>query len=1112
MQLFADRFVMHDANAATDLVTGNRVVLTLAHGAEDRKQQQWAAWCETLRKLHHPALAQLVDYGEVGRGQRFEAWQCKEGWGEPSRSGEIWERAFAVLRACGLFETAEQATSPGATPGIVHQSRRAVAVLGELFEPAGLVRPKVAALWGPRGAGKGTVVGELARMARVRGFVPISVRLVAALSNRLAGRSLFLIDDGERGLGWRVLVSATLRSRLPHVLLFVGAEEVPSVDGVRLEPLTVDTLVNAVRPPAPSHAAAIRLRSAAIQACGWPGRFARLLYGEGRGAVRVAEQAAVYEVDHSPSTTCQDSRAQRHAPEELIALRRRIDSAVQLIDAGRHAPGERLLRQATGAVLRRGDWATAGDGSLALAGLLLRRGRARDAQVALRHASDYWNRAAGPENLTKLVDVAVLNGTALIELAQVEQAETVLSAADAAARSAGDPARLLHAQVCLARVLFWRGRYDEAEQTLGSLAEIKGHDRWSMFVRRVGVAVAVGRRAMDLAVSRSAEAVRQATEAGDDCLVAEAWYGAAFAHLAVGDIDGVERDVAACLTAARALREPLHAARVRLILAEAFRRSGRASAAARLLERISHLGPAVLPPIVRVRCDLLRDLLSSGVADEVVSRHVASSGLKALALFVPNGRQMRRVDAFDPVIDDIVYILDVCQTSDDEQSILVEVCRRIRGRVHAAAAACLVADGAAWMPIASDGERMEPAIATRIVAAGATIAPRRADDRLEAGAPIRYAGSIIGVLVARWAIGTPHDLGHVAPLLTAAAAAVAPILSSAVARRRRTPVPGLSELIGISPAMAEVRRAVERAASAPFAVLIEGESGCGKELVARAVHRYSPRRERAFGTLNCAALPDDLVEAELFGHARGAFTGAVADRPGVFEEAHGGTLFMDEIGELSLRAQAKVLRVLQDGELRRVGENTSRRIDVRIVSATNRDLRQEVAAARFRLDLSYRLDVIRIVVPSLRERREDIAVLADHFWRESAARVGSRATLATATMAALARYDWPGNVRELQNVLASLVVRSPKRGVVPPSALGPQFGERRYTEASRLDEARRMFEERFVRAALVRTGGRRTWAARELGVTRQGLTKLMARLGIEADDDESATSSSPRSG
>jgi transcriptional regulator with PAS, ATPase and Fis domain len=296
--------------------------------------------------------------------------------------------------------------------------------------------------------------------------------------------------------------------------------------------------------------------------------------------------------------------------------------------------------------------------------------------------------------------------------------------------------------------------------------------------------------------------------------------------------------------------------------------------------------------------------------------------------------------------------------------------------------------------------------------------------------------------------------------------------------------------------MVELRGAIERAAAAPFPVLVEGESGVGKELVARAVHRLGPRRDRRFCTINCAALPDDLIEAELFGHVRGAFTGAIGERAGVFEEAHGGTLFLDEVGELSTRAQAKLLRVVQEGELRRIGENIARRIDVRIVAATNRNLGQEAAAGRFRTDLLYRLDVIRLSVPSLRDRREDIPVLIDHLWRDVLARMGGRATLAPTTVAALARYDWPGNVRELQNVLAALAVRSPKRGIVPPTALPPSVLDGGGVGPCRLEDARRTFEERFVRAALLRTGGVRSRAAEELGISRQGLTKLMVRLAI----------------
>jgi transcriptional regulator with PAS, ATPase and Fis domain len=277
-------------------------------------------------------------------------------------------------------------------------------------------------------------------------------------------------------------------------------------------------------------------------------------------------------------------------------------------------------------------------------------------------------------------------------------------------------------------------------------------------------------------------------------------------------------------------------------------------------------------------------------------------------------------------------------------------------------------------------------------------------------------------------------------------------------------------------------------------VLITGESGAGKELAARMLHKLGARRDRPFCAINCAALPDELLETELFGHARGAFTGAAVERRGVFEEAHTGTLFLDEVGELSPRAQAKLLRAIQEGEIRRVGENVSRRVDVRLVTATNRDLQQEASAERFRLDLLYRLDVIRIALPPLRDRPEDIPVLVEHFWRDAAERVGSRALLSASTVAALTRYPWPGNIRELQNVLASLAVRAPRRGVVAPSALPSQFAACEPVTDFRLDAARRVFDRSFIRAALVRSGGQRSRAAQELGLSRQGLAKLMLKL------------------
>ena len=303
-------------------------------------------------------------------------------------------------------------------------------------------------------------------------------------------------------------------------------------------------------------------------------------------------------------------------------------------------------------------------------------------------------------------------------------------------------------------------------------------------------------------------------------------------------------------------------------------------------------------------------------------------------------------------------------------------------------------------------------------------------------------------------------------------------------------------LLGCSDAMVELRDAVRRVAESPYPVLITGESGSGKELVARAVHTLS-RRPRRFGAVNCAALTDELVEAELFGYVRGAFTGAVSERAGLFESAERGTLFLDEVGELSARAQAKLLRVLQDGEIRRVGENVPRRVDVRVVAATNRPLDAAVSVGRFREDLLYRLDVLRIVVPPLRERGDDIVLLAEHFWRRAQTLTGSRAAAARSTLGALARYHWPGNVRQLENVVASLIVRGPRHGVVGPAVLPDCIAGGTDDDLETLQHARRLFERRYVSGALARAGGRRGKAALALGVTRQGLAKLLKRLDLD---------------
>lgn len=301
--------------------------------------------------------------------------------------------------------------------------------------------------------------------------------------------------------------------------------------------------------------------------------------------------------------------------------------------------------------------------------------------------------------------------------------------------------------------------------------------------------------------------------------------------------------------------------------------------------------------------------------------------------------------------------------------------------------------------------------------------------------------------------------------------------------------------------MRRLRLSIAQAAMAPFPVLIEGESGTGKELVARALHRQSARRDRRFVAINCAGLTDELAESELFGCVRGAYTGAQTDRAGIFEAASGGTVFLDEVSELSLRVQATLLRVLQEHEVRRVGESQTRKVDVRIVAACNRPLRDAVASGCFRADLRFRLEVIHLSMPPLRERLDDLPLLVEHLWASLSRRTGSRGVLAPATIAVLHQHHWPGNIRELQNVLAMTMVKADDRVVVGPDCLPLEpdgAWQGRPDGALSLTDARSSFERRWIEAALTRADWSVSHAARELGITRQGLSKMMARLRVVA--------------
>jgi DNA-binding NtrC family response regulator/tetratricopeptide (TPR) repeat protein len=910
------------------------------------------------------------------------------------------------------------------------------------------------------------------------------------------GRALFVIHDERQceGAPWRAVLRSTLETPLAHAVLVVSRNEDRALDGVGLPPVGVDELIAAVLPSPLTPRLEARVRRAAVASVGRPGRFARLLWPDWIGerprrhyGRRAAEHAASYGAgEHErPSAVGEETTEIRAwaSPGELPGLRNRVTAARADLAAGRHASALRSLRQAACAFARRDAWADAAAAGLAAAGALLARGRIREVLAALEDVRGYADRCG---DAGTVLDVAILSGEARVDGMRFGEAETILAAAVTAANHARDGGRAAAAGVALARCLFWRGQYLDAARALDPCDDEAPHD---VRVRRARLLARVHVGLGDLTTALAIVAtLKRDAGASDERLRSAIACTTAFVYLRVGDLDAAAREVQDGLAAARAAHDPLRAIRLRLLFIEIERRRNRVTTALRHLERLKRLNDR-LPAILRARRDLLMQLsLRDG-------KTAAPAG--PLALFMPVDASAGRSD---PAIDDVIVILRACQTAEDEAVVLKDVCAHLRGQLRAIAAAFVVQAGRGCEVFVFDGGRVDLEMAERAMTAGVVIRPHRYEERIGGAAPVLYGGTAAGALCARWSIGSGFDTDRACSVLAMAATAAAPVLAAALAHRARTALPegaAVAPLLGVTPAMSELRHAAQRAGAAPFGVLIVGESGSGKELVARAIHRSSPRRDGPFCALNCAALPDDLVESELFGHARGAFTGAAADRAGVFEEAHGGTLFLDEIGELSPRAQAKILRVIQEGELRRVGENLPRRVDVRLIAATNRDLAREVEAARFRLDLLYRLDVVRIAVPPLRERADDIAILAAHFWTEATARMNSRATLSPATIAALTRYEWPGNVRELQNVLAALAVRCPRRGLVPATALPAQFGVvRNRDENWRLDDARRTFEERFVRAALVRTGGHRTRAAAELGVSRQGLTKLLARLGI----------------
>ena len=1068
MQWIADRFFRTN-ESWIDAASGRPVRLRLlASTAVD--ELAWNEECARLANMRHPLLSTLVDYGPAGSGSLFEAFERAQPIHAPAPSGgaeRLFRQVTQFLRANevamppGRAAHAMRPVAPGGggwrrALALTIQGRRALDSIEEALDGLSPAGPVIVNVAGATHAGLRTLRALTARSARLRGFVPVCPSIVARASvvrDHLAGRHVCLLDDVEApersaaAISQLIALLATDSARR-HVVVRFRRDVVGRESGIVLEPLTLRALVGMVFAQ-DGDPAEPELLAAARDAHGLPGAFVARLCG----AYPSAETSLMVH-ETRPAYASESATARGPAPvtgRVLGAALRASTRAAALARRGRHGASRRVLERAIRVLDGRGRTAEAARGAIQLGWLALDRG-------ATALARGYFERAQSPDTeATASIDATIGAGVAMTDDQRLVEAEAVLRGALAAAETIHDSNLTAAAAAALARNLLWQDRADEAI-AVGAAQRERCSQPETLARLLAAMARAHSRLGRAPLAVRTARDAQQAASRADARVQASVELALAEAQAAGGDAEGARAAVARATRLARAHHQPLVRVRAFLVLSS-IDPPGRS---ARYLARLRRLP---LPPLLAYR----------------VQQAAAAPAPKPV----------------EPVAV-LERLLDLSQRAADDGAAMAEICGATVERLRASGAAIFAADGRA-LAAQGRGWAAIPPLAQQVLAQGTPVGPDPAREPQECAEPIRFGGVVIAALVCRWPAGASFDREGAAVFLRAAALSVAPHARAVLDHTPAPPPSAWADLIGASPAAAALRESASRAARAPFPVLIEGESGCGKELVARAIHRLGARRDRRFCALNCAALTDDLVETELFGHARGAFTGASGERAGLFEEADGGTVFLDEVGELSGRAQAKLLRVLQEGEVRRVGENLPRRVDVRVVAATNRRLEDEVQAGRFRSDLRFRLDVVRIAVPPLRERTPDIPLLAAHFWQDASARVGSRATLSGDALAALARYDWPGNVRELQNVIAWIAVHSPRRGRVGPSALPRHVAQATVPVHGTFEAAREEFERRFVRAALAGANGQRSRAAEALGVTRQGLSKMMRRLGIEAD-------------
>jgi transcriptional regulator with GAF, ATPase, and Fis domain len=1067
-----------------------------------------------------------VDFGFASTTEWFEAYALRppDAAADPPSAHHGSTQAFLRAHhvACGLKPLESRRRSVGLIPTLPPDSgsNRRTATgpgLGLRLVPRPLEAHVLTALddrraRGPRvwsidagvGSGWRTSWCLIAREARLRGYVPVHAGVLESAVRRQDGRhtSWLALLDGSALLvlheraDWQV----PDRQGLARLLVRLGGGESAGsvvLDVVRrgrprpaahtLEALPVEQLAGALWvSPGCCSPQWLRARAAAASANGLPGPFVA------RVAMRLGLRTDVPTVHERAPAFAETPRVDSGTEIDPTGT---LEKAKVLASAGRTAAAQRHVQRAAWALARR-------RAHLGCARLLVEASRLAASRGDLRQSRHCWREAgrlAPAAHAASLVDGAADVAEQWIRQAALADAEYLLHSALGASRvlDAQPPPRLI---ALLATCLCWQARWAEA---LGYATS----DRAA-----VDAQIAMSRVWPRLELRDIAGGMADLRAAASRC-------GPGDAAVAQLRIDVASGSLNALMSAAHTHADaPVSALSLAdddrlLVPAEGLIKHGIALPEP-LLRRLRALTRRDVARLVRARARLIlalasaRDVDRPHIEDDVarVARGTDARALVAGQALVSAWPTLSD-EGNQPMLDDLVAVLRACQAHDDPRAALPSVCQLLHTRLHGSAVLVSGVSAHGTIALARLGQRELTAIAERAAHLGQSVVACESG-ATDCAMPVRLGEAVIGALACHWAMPESRlDPSH-RTLLEAAAIAVAPTVRLAVELANRPAVrPETSSLLGASQAMAEIRAAVEAASRVPFTVLVDGESGSGKELVAREIHRLGPRRSRPFCAVNCAALTDDLCEAELFGHARGAFTGAVGERAGLFEDADGGTLFLDEVSELSPRAQAKLLRAIQEGEIRRLGETRSRRVDVRLVAATNRPLADAVAAGAFRADLRYRLDVVHITLPPLRDRPDDVPLLARHFWERATQRVDSHARLAPETLAALARYDWPGNVRELQNALSALAVYAPRHGVVRVSALPAAIGGGTPLGGVTLEQARRLVDERLVRAALAQTGGHRGRAASALGLTRQGFAKLVDRLHLESGSDRAAPAS-----